>query len=58
MANTKQKIDKVTIDNDLEAYFQAKFDNGWVVNQIVSLTPTQNKLLCIFIKQDEPPPEI
>lgn len=56
MANTKQKIDKINIDNDLESYLTNKFLNGWVLNQIVSLVPVQNKLLCIFIKEEEPPP--
>jgi len=54
MANTKQKIDKINIDNDIEAYLNAKFAQGWVLNQIVSLTPVQNKLLCIFVKMAEP----
>lgn len=51
--NTKQKVDKVNINADLQTYFENKFANGWVLNQVVSLTPVENKLLCIFVKMDE-----
>jgi len=59
-ANTKQKVDTINIGSDIKADIEAKFANGWVMQQIVNLQPGQNKVLIIYVKPDkiEPEPEI
>lgn len=51
--NVKQKIDKVNINSDLQTYLETKFSNGWVINQMISLVPIENKILCVFVKMDD-----
>ena len=53
-ANAKTKIDLMPIDNDIKQTIEAKFAEGWVMQQIVNLQPAINKLLILYVK----PPEI
>lgn len=52
--NTKTKIDLMPIDANIKATIEAKFAEGWVMQQIVNLQPSINKLLILYVR----PPEI
>lgn len=53
-ANTKQKIWIADINVATQAAIEAKLAAGYVIENIVSLTPTYTKLLIVYAE----PPEI
>ena len=56
-ANTKTKVDQISIDGNLKETIEAKLADGWVLQNIVNLQPAINKILVIYVKppQIEPP---
>jgi hypothetical protein len=46
--NVKQKLFVIDIAANTQATLQSYLDLGYVLHQIVSLTPTYNKLLLVY----------
>ena len=56
MPETKQKIIVVDIDAGTKTFLDQKLNEGFVITQMVSLTPVFDKLLIIYAipEQDNP----
>lgn len=53
-ANLKQKVDTVNVNDQIKENIEAKLADGWVMQQIVNLQPTLNKVLIVYAKPLEP----
>ena len=52
----KQKLIVVDIDANTKTFLETKLNEGFVVTQMVSLTPVFNKLLIIYAIPEQPEP--
>jgi len=54
--NPKQKLIVVNIDANTQDFLEQKLLEGFVITQMVSLTPVFNKLLIIYAIPEQPEP--
>jgi len=56
-ANVRQKLFVIDINAATQATLQGYLDQGYVLHQIISLTPTFTKLLIVYYDPAVDPPQ-